>query len=48
MSQRPEDDFEEDELELYEHHRILVDKGQSLMRIDKFLTEKVANAQATR
>jgi 23S rRNA pseudouridine1911/1915/1917 synthase len=44
MSQRPEDDFEEDELELYEHHRILVDKGQSLMRIDKFLTEKVANA----
>jgi len=44
MSQRPEEDFEEDELELYEHHRILVDKGQSLVRIDKFLTEKVANA----
>lgn len=44
MIQRPEEDFEEDELELYEHHRILVDKGQSLMRIDKFLTEKVANA----
>ena len=44
MSQRPEEEFEEDELELYEHHRILVDKGQSLMRIDKFLTDKVANA----
>lgn len=44
MSQRIEEDLEEDELELYEHHRILVDKGQSLMRIDKFLTEKVANA----
>jgi 23S rRNA pseudouridine1911/1915/1917 synthase len=44
MIQRPEEDFEEDELELYEHHRILVDKGQSMMRIDKFLTEKVANA----
>lgn len=42
--ERPDEDFEEDELELYEHHRILVDKGQSLVRIDKFLTEKVANA----
>lgn len=44
MMERPDEDFEEDELELYEHHRILVDKGQSLVRIDKFLTEKVANA----
>ncbi|WP_026952995.1 RluA family pseudouridine synthase [Algoriphagus mannitolivorans] len=44
MNQRPDEDFEEDELELYEHHRILVDKGQSPVRIDKFLTEKVANA----
>lgn len=44
MNPHPEEDFEEDEIELYEHHRILVDKGQSLIRIDKFLTEKVANA----
>lgn len=34
----PEDD------ELYEHHRFVVDKGQTPMRIDKFLTERIANA----
>ena len=44
MSQRPEEDFEEEELELYEHYRFLIDKGQSQVRIDKFLTEKIANA----
>lgn len=43
MSQQPEEEFEEDELELFERHRILVDKGQSLVRIDKFLTEKIAH-----
>lgn len=42
--QHLEEDFEEDELALYEHHRILVDKGQSPVRIDKFLTERIANA----
>ncbi len=44
MSNLPIEEIEDDEIELFEHHRILVDKGQSLMRIDKFLTEKVANA----
>ncbi|TFV92012.1 RluA family pseudouridine synthase [Algoriphagus kandeliae] len=39
-----EDEFDEEDVALYEHHRIAVDKGQSLIRIDKFLTEKVANA----
>jgi 23S rRNA pseudouridine1911/1915/1917 synthase len=43
MSQQPEEEFEEDELELFERHRILVDKGQALVRIDKFLTEKIAH-----
>ena len=43
MIQQPEEEFEEDELELFERHRILVDKGQSLVRIDKFLTEKIAH-----
>jgi len=42
--QHLEEDFEEDELALYEHHRIVVDKGQSPVRIDKFLTERIANA----
>lgn len=44
MNNQPDEDFEDEELDLYEHHKILVDKGQTLMRIDKFLTEKVANA----
>ncbi|MCS6968256.1 MAG: RluA family pseudouridine synthase [Cytophagales bacterium] len=28
---------------LFEHHRIVVDKGQSLLRIDKFLSDRLAN-----
>lgn len=32
---------EEDEEELYEHHRIMVDKGQFLMRVDKYLMIKL-------
>ena len=42
--QHLDEDFEEDELSLYEHYRILVDKGQSPVRIDKFLTERIAHA----
>ena len=34
----------EDDFTLFEHHRIQVDKGQSPVRIDKFLTDKIANA----
>lgn len=29
--------------ELYEHHRIVVDPGQSLLRIDKFLMQRLQN-----
>ncbi|MDH5603515.1 MAG: RluA family pseudouridine synthase [Cyclobacteriaceae bacterium] len=36
-------DFEIDEEELYEHHRIAVDPGQSALRIDKFLIDKLPN-----
>lgn len=37
------DEFEtpEEEQELYEHHNIVVDKGQSLLRIDKFLMNRI-------
>jgi len=44
------DEFQEDEIlddgdvDLYEHHRIAVDKGQTALRIDKFVTDKIANA----
>ncbi|GAB2684529.1 RluA family pseudouridine synthase [Mucilaginibacter koreensis] len=39
---------ETDEQDLYEHLRIVVDKGQSLLRIDKFLMHRVENASRNR
>lgn len=35
---------EEEEVELFEHFSFVVDKGQSPLRIDKFITDKIANA----
>ncbi|MES2517115.1 MAG: RluA family pseudouridine synthase [Bacteroidota bacterium] len=35
-------DLEEEE-DLYEHHRVVVDKGQNMLRIDKFLMTKLQN-----
>lgn len=37
-------DDENVENELYEHHRLVVDKGQGLLRIDKFLMLRIENA----
>ncbi len=37
-----------EEQDLYEHLRIVVDKGQSLLRIDKFLMHRVENASRNR
>ena len=37
-----------DSQELFEHHRIVVDKGQSLLRIDKFLVNKLENVSRTK
>lgn len=34
--------------ELYEHFRIVVDKGQSLLRLDKFLMHRIENASRNR
>src|SRR5690606_6067027 len=39
---------EADEQDLFEHLRIVVDKGQSLLRIDKFLINRVENASRNR
>ncbi len=33
---------------LYEHFRVVVDKGQSLMRVDKFLFERIINSSRNR
>lgn len=38
----------QDEQELFEHHRIVADKGQSLMRLDKFVTMRIENATRTK
>ncbi len=35
---------ENSESELYEHHRIIADRGQGLLRIDKFLMSRIENA----
>lgn len=42
-----ESDWSEDG-ELYEHYRIEVDKGQALIRIDKFLMDRIAHATRTK
>lgn len=38
----------EEEEELYEHHRIKCDPGQQLLRIDKFLMDRIANVSRNR
>ena len=47
MAEEPEL-IEQEEQDLYEHLRIVVDKGQSLLRIDKFLMHRVENASRNR
>ena len=43
------DEFEEQEDgALFEHHRLTVDPGQSLLRIDKFLANRLVNASRNR
>ena len=34
--------------ELYEHFRFVADKGQNLLRVDKFLTARIENASRNR
>lgn len=48
-----EDEFElqsesEGDQELYEHYRVVVDKGQDFLRIDKFLMNRIENATRTK
>lgn len=42
------DILEQEENDLYEHFKIIVDKGQSLLRIDKFLMHRIENASRNR
>ena len=47
MAEYTEDKDELDE-GLYEHYRIIVDAGQSALRIDKFLSNRIENASRSR
>ena len=38
-----EDGFKSEEDELFEHHKFIVDKGQEIIRIDKFLLDRLPN-----
>src|SRR5690554_3272217 len=40
--------FEEDEIARFEHYKLSVDQGQAPVRIDRFLTDKLANATRNR
>ena len=42
------DFFEEEEIARFEHYKLSVDQGQSPVRIDRFLTDKLANATRNR
>jgi 23S rRNA pseudouridine1911/1915/1917 synthase len=43
-----EDFLEDQDDELFEHHRIVADPGQSLVRIDKFLMDRLPNVTRTK
>ncbi|NQU51556.1 MAG: RNA pseudouridine synthase, partial [Bacteroidetes bacterium] len=43
------EEFEElEDGALYEHHRVTVDAGQSQLRIDKYLANRIENASRSR
>ncbi|HAR19604.1 MAG TPA: RNA pseudouridine synthase [Cytophagales bacterium] len=51
MTQNPEiqpDFFDEKEDELFEHYRFVADKGQSAIRLDKFLMDRIQNSTRSR
>ncbi|MBO5952247.1 MAG: RNA pseudouridine synthase, partial [Bacteroidaceae bacterium] len=37
-----------DSIELYEHYRVVADKGQSLLRVDKFLFDHIEHVSRNR
>ena len=43
-----EDFIDEQDDELFEHHRIIADAGQSIIRIDKFLMDRLPNVTRTK
>ncbi len=45
INQQEDDD---EEISLFEHHRIIIDNGQEALRIDKFLMDRIANVTRNR
>lgn len=45
---KPDHGQDQDQEELFEHHRIVVDRFQSLLRIDKFLMNRLQNVSRNR
>jgi 23S rRNA pseudouridine1911/1915/1917 synthase len=43
-----QDDIDEPDDDLFEHHRIVADPGQSLLRVDKFLFDRLPNVTRTK
>lgn len=43
QEQQPEDEHLDEEQELFEHYKFIADKGQELLRIDKFLMDRIPN-----
>ncbi len=43
-----QDDVDEPDDDLFEHHRIVADVGQTLLRIDKFLMDRLPNVTRTK
>ena len=43
-----EEKFDQENDELFEHHRIVVDSGQQSLRIDKFLFDRLPNASRSK
>lgn len=48
MAAQNYDNYQEDDEALYEHHRIVVDPNQDLLRIDKFLMDRLPNVTRNR
>jgi 23S rRNA pseudouridine1911/1915/1917 synthase len=48
MKEEPIIDDEQDEELLFEHHRLVADPGQSLLRIDKFLNTRMGNVSRSK
>jgi len=50
MDNLPNDveETQEEQSELFEHFRFVIDKGQTSLRIDKFLTNRIENASRTK